>query len=87
MKSKSKIVVKETVDIKQVYDKLLQIDNDTWKRIIALGEQTKVFEYKELSNIKTVYSKIKSKGSLSEFSILKCFESLKKVKKFGIKVV
>ena len=87
VKSKSKIVVKETVDIKQVYDKLLQIDNDTWKRIIALGEQTKVFEYKELSNIKTVYSKIKSKGSLSEFSILKCFESLKKVKKFGIKVV
>ena len=48
-----------------------------------------VGDFKEIKDLKavTVYSKIKSKGSLSEFSILKCFESLKKVKKFGIKVV
>ena len=53
---------------------------------IALGEQTKLFEYKEISNIKYVFSKILKKDTVKERSLLKCFESIKKLKKYGINV-
>ena len=80
--------LKETdvVEIKPIYDRLKLLSADDWKKIIALGEQTKSFEYKELSNIKYVSTKILKKDSIKERGLLKCFESIKKLKKFGIKV-
>ena len=86
IKSLSKLKEKETIEIKFAYDRLSNLNLQDWKRIIALGEQTKLFEYKELSNIKYVSSKILRKDPVKEESLIKCFYSLKKVKKFGIKV-
>ena len=86
IKSLSNLKENEIVEIKPIYDRLKQVSSEEWKKIIALGEQTKVFAYKELSNIKYISLKILKKESVKEKSLLKCFESLKKVKKFGIKI-
>lgn len=86
IKSLSKLKEKETVEIKFAYDRLSNLQLKDWKSIIALGEQTKIFDYKELSNIKYVSSKLIKKDSVKEESLIKCFNSLKKIKKFGIKI-
>lgn len=85
IKKLSELKEKEVVEIKPIYDRLKLLSSEEWKKIIALGEQTKVFEYKELSNIKYTSSKLLKKESVKEKALLKCFESLNKVKKFGIK--
>lgn len=85
IKKMSDLKEKEVVEIKPIYDRLKLISAEEWKKIIALGEQTKVFEYKELSNVKYTSSKLLKKESVKEKALLKCFESLNKVKKFGIK--
>jgi DUF1009 family protein len=86
IKELSNLQEQEIIEIKPVYDKLKLLSTNEWKKIIALGEQTKSFEYKELSNIKYVSSKILKKDSVKESALIKCFESIKKLKKFGIKV-
>ncbi|WP_417784699.1 AIPR family protein [Tenacibaculum sp.] len=85
IKGMSDLKEKEVIEIKPIYDRLKLISSEEWKKIIALGEQTKVFEYKELSNVKYTSSKLLKKESVKEKALLKCFESLNKVKKFGIK--
>ena len=75
----------EKLEIKPIYDRLKLVPSEEWKKAIALGEQTKIFEYKELSNIKYTSAKLLKKAPVKENALLKCFESLKKVKKFGIK--
>lgn len=85
IKNLSPLKENEVIEIKPIYDRMKLISSDNWKKIIALGEQTKLFEYKELSNIKYVSSKLLRKDSVKEGALIKCFESLKKVKKFGIK--
>jgi len=74
----------ETLEIKVIYDRLKLIEPDNWKNIIALGAQTKIFGYQELSNIKSVSQKLLRKEQVKEQSLIKCFESLDKVKKFKI---
>lgn len=85
IKSFSTLKDEKTVDIKATFDRLSQISKEDWKRIIALGEQINLFEYKELSNIKYVSSRIIKKEGVKEEAIIKCFDSIKKVSKYGIK--
>ena len=86
IKNHSSLVEREIIEIKPIYDRLKRISADNWKKIIALGEQTKTFEYKELSNVKYVSSKLLKKDSVKEAALLKCFESIKKLKKYRINV-
>ncbi|MFL0353160.1 AIPR family protein [Xanthomarina sp. GH4-25] len=86
IKNLSELKEIEIVEIKPIYDRLKLVSSEEWKKVIALGEQTKIFEYKELSNIKYTSSKLLKRESVKEKALLKCFESLKKVKKFGIKI-
>jgi hypothetical protein len=85
IKKLSSLEEKEVIEIKPIYDRLKLVSLENWKKIISLGEQTKIFEYKELSNVKYVSSKLLKKDSVKESSLLKCYDSLKKIKKFGIK--
>lgn len=85
IKNFSDLKENEIIEIKPIYDRLKLISSEEWKKVIALGEQTKVFEYKELSNVKYTSSKLLKKEPVKEKALLKCFDSLKKVKKFGIK--
>jgi hypothetical protein len=76
----------EIVDIKVIYDRLKLLSPDMWNKIIDLGNQTKIFDENELSNIKSLYSSMKNKVQPKEQSLIKGFESISKLKKFGITV-
>mgnify|MGYP000385868869 CR=1 FL=1 len=69
-----------------MYDKLLLLTKDDWKRIIDVAEQTKIFNNLELANVKSVQTCLSKKEIIKEQALIKCHESLKKLKKFGIKL-
>ncbi len=85
IKTLSKLEDKEIIDVKFFYDKLLLVSKDTWKRIIDVANQTKLFNNDELSNVKSVRLCLSKKEIIKEQAIIKCYESLKKLDKFGIK--
>jgi len=84
--SLSKLADGETIEVKFIYDKLLLISKDDWKKIIDIASQTKTFDNLELANIKSVQTSLTKKELIKEQALIKCFESIKKLKKFGIKV-
>jgi len=86
IKSLSKLEVTAVIEVKFIYDKLLFISKDDWKRIIDLAGQTKIFNNLELANVKSVQISLSKKENVKEQALLKCYESLKKLKKFGIKI-
>ena len=86
VKSLSSIVDEEVIELKFMYDKLLLLTKDDWKRIIDVAEQTKIFNNLELANVKSVQACLSKKEIIKEQALIKCHESLKKLKKFGIKV-
>jgi hypothetical protein len=85
IKSMSKLEESEIVEIKFIYDKLLLLSKEEWKRIIDLSAQTKIFNNDELANVKSVQTSLSKKEMVKEQALIKCYESLKKLKKFGIK--
>jgi hypothetical protein len=86
IKSLSQLEDTEMIEIKFIYDKLLLLSKDEWKRIIDLASQTKIFNNLELANVKSVQIALLKKEKVKEQALIKCFESLKKLKKFGIKI-
>lgn len=74
----------EIVEVKFIYDKLLLLSKEDWKRIIDLASQTKIFNNLELANVKSVQISLTKKEIIKEQALIKAFESLKKLKKFGI---
>ena len=86
IKTLSNLTDKEIVEVKFIYDKLLLLSKDDWKRIIDLAGQTKIFSYLELANIKSVQISLMKKEIIKEQALIKCFESLSQLKKFGISV-
>lgn len=70
--------------MKFIYDKLLLISKDDWKRIIDLASQTKVFTIPELSNVKSIQSALQKNEKINEQALLKAYESICKLKKFGV---
>lgn len=86
IKSLSKLDETAVIEVKFIYDRLLLLSKDDWKRIIDLATQTSVFEYLEISNVKQVNTAIMRKESVKEQALIKCYESIQKLKKFGVKV-
>jgi hypothetical protein len=84
IKSLSKLEDSEIIEIKFIYDKLLLLSKDEWKLIIDVATQTKIFNNLELSNVKAVQTSLIKKENIKEQALVKCFESLKKLKRFGI---
>ena len=84
IKSLSKLDETVSIEVKFIYDRLLLLSKDDWKRIIDLATQTNIFEYLELSNVKQVNNAILRKESVKEQALIKCYESIQKLKKFGI---
>lgn len=72
--------------IKFIYDKLLLVSKDNWKRMIDVASQTKVFDHLELANVKTVQTALAKKEKIKEQALIRAYESLKKLKKFGFKI-
>lgn len=86
VKALSKLEDKEIIEVKFIYDKLLLITKDDWKRIIDLASQTKIFDNLELANVKAVQIALAKKEKIKEQALIRAYESLKKLKKFGIKI-
>lgn len=86
VKALSKLEETEIVEVKFIYDKLLLVSKDDWKRIIDVANQTKIFNNLELSNVKSVQTSLAKKEKVKEQAIIRAYESIKKLKKFGIKV-
>lgn len=86
LKALSKMEDKEIVEVKFIYDKLLLVSKDDWKRIIDVASHTKVFDNPELANVKTVQTALTKKEKIKEQALIKAYESIQKLKKFGIKI-
>ncbi|MCG9970727.1 AIPR family protein [Christiangramia crocea] len=82
----SKVKAKELIDPSNIYNRLSKLDENQWKRIIALGEQTKTLSFNELSVIKTVQQKIKRKESIDLKRLQIVHEAVLKLKKFKISI-
>lgn len=86
VKALSKLEETEIVEVKFIYDKLLLVSKDDWKRIIDLANETNFFNNLELSNVKSVQISLSKKEKVKEQALIRAYESIKKLKKFGIKV-
>jgi len=86
IKSFSKLEETKTIEIKPIYDKLLLWKKEDWDRRIDLAEHTKIFNNTELANVKSIRISLTKKETIREQALLKAYESLKKLKKFGVKV-
>lgn len=82
----SKLEDKEIIEVKFIYDKLLLISKDDWKRIFDIATQTKIFNNLELANVKAVHTSLVKKENMKEQALISTYESLKKLKKFGIEM-
>ena len=82
----SKLDDTETIDPSLLYNRLLLIDDSKWKQILDLGEQSGSFSFKDISVIKTVRQKLKRKENIDLKRMKIVHDSLKRLKKFGIKV-
>lgn len=82
----SKIIPKETIDPSIIFNRLRLINVDTWKKVIALGEQTGKLNYNEISTIQSVIQKIKKQENIDLKRLQIVNDALDKVKKFGIDV-
>lgn len=86
VKALSKLEETEIVEVKFIYDKLLLVSKDDWKRIIDVANQTKFFNNLELSNVKSVQTSLAKKEKVKEQALIRAYESIKKLRKFGIKI-
>lgn len=86
IKSLSKLIDNDLIEVKFIYDKLLLLSKDDWKRIVDVAGQTNVFNNLEFANVKSVQTSLSKKEIIKEQALIRCFETLQKLKKFGIKV-
>jgi hypothetical protein len=86
IKSLSNLADHEIIEVKFIYDKLLLLSKDDWKRIIDVAGQTNIFNNLEFANVKSVQSSLSKKEIIKEQALIRCFESLLKLKKFGFKI-
>lgn len=86
IKSLSKLTEDKISDAGTIYHRISSIDNDTWKQVIAIGEQTGKLNENEISAIKTVLQKLKSKTTIDLHRLTSVNDALDKVKKYGLKI-
>lgn len=84
IKGFSKLADQDQIEIKFIFDKFKLVSKDDWKRIIDLASQTKSFTIPEMGNVKSIQSALVKNEQVKEQALLKCYESILKLKKFGI---
>ena len=81
----SKVEEKQVIDITNITNRLLELPQDEWDRAIALGEQTKVLDFKELTTLRAVKARILKKEAVDIKRLEMTKNSFDKLKRFGIK--
>ncbi|WP_310595372.1 AIPR family protein [Flavobacterium sp.] len=84
IKSLSNEIEVEVIDVKAIYDRLKLISKNDWSKIFDLGEQTKIFDNLELSNLKSVQKSISKNEIVKEVNIERALKSINKLSRFGI---
>lgn len=86
IKSLSKLEIDKTTNSSLIFNRISIINNETWKRIIAIGEQTGRLNPSEVSAIKITLQKLKTKSTIDNHRLNIVNEALDKVKKIGLNV-
>ncbi len=86
IKSLSKLEDKEEFDLKSIYDRIIMINKNQWDQIISLSEKTKLMDHMELYNVKSVQNSILKKENIKDQALVKAYDSIKKLIKFGIEI-
>lgn len=86
IKTLSKLTEDIVSDAGVIFHRISSIDNETWKKVIAIGEQTGKLTENEISAVKTVILKLKSKSNIDIHRLTLVNEVLNKIMKFGINV-
>lgn len=82
----SKMHEKELIDPSVLYNRLSRLNDEDWKRILDVGEQTSTLSFNEISVLKTIIQKLKRKENLDLKRLQITQMAIDKLKKFGIKV-
>ncbi len=80
------IKYKKIIEPSIIYNRLRLIDNDQWKRIIDIGEQTGKIDFNQVAVIRTVMLKLKKQESIDLRRLQIVYEALDRIKKFGIDI-
>lgn len=86
IKTLSKSEETNTVDPTVVYNRLKSIDSETWKKVIALGEQANKLSFNQISVIKTVIQKLKTQENIDLKRLGIVSDALDEVKKYGLNI-
>ena len=86
IKKLSKLVDNELSDPSIIYNRIKLVDDDTWKKIIAIGEQTGKLNENEISVIKAVVEKLKKQENIDLKRLTITNEAFNKIKKFGLNI-
>jgi hypothetical protein len=86
IKSLSKMEDIKIIEVKFIYDRLKLLSKNDWSRIIDISTQTNTLVGIELSNVKSVSLSFLKKENIKEQSLIKAYESIKKLKKFRIEI-
>jgi len=81
----SQLDEKDLVAPSEIFSRLEKLKDDDWKRILDLGQQTKVLSFNEISVIKTVIQKLKRKENIDLKRLKVTQTAIDKLKKYGIK--
>jgi len=84
IKSYSALAEVPTLDLKALYDKVIEIKKEEWSTIIALAEKTKNLNSLEIANLKSLSKALINREKVRESSLIKGNDSLLKMKKFKI---
>jgi hypothetical protein len=84
--SLSKSEETNTIDPTIIYNRLKLINNETWKKVIAFGEQANILTFNQVSVIKTVIQKLKTQENIDLKRLEIVRDALDEIKKFGINV-
>ncbi|MEL4454852.1 AIPR family protein [Lutimonas vermicola] len=69
-------------DATKIINRLKDMDSESWKIVIAIGEKTQKLNYKEISTIKAIQTKLRKKETIDLNRLQIVDKALDKVKKF-----
>lgn len=73
-----------TLDLKALYDRIIEVKRDEWSNIIALAEKTQILDHLEIANLKSLSKALINKDKIRESSLFKGNDSLSKMAKFKV---
>jgi hypothetical protein len=71
-----------SINTSEIYNRLSNLKEDDWRKVMEIGEQTKLLSFNDIAILKTVIKKLKSKEQIDIKRLAITNECLDKVRKF-----